>query len=265
MIVSPNRTIGRKGTTLDGELTIAAAPEIIVLHRTAGTFRSAIGWLRNPDSQASASVVLSKTGQAEWLVPDEDSPWTNGFAKDQTVPPTSAFVRRRYWDGEAANGHRVSPSRFTLSVECEWLNDDGVIPVGSAQYRALVKIIADWCKCWGIPPTRERIIGHNEICPREKPACGQHIPWDSLIADVQKAVGIDAPSMLVTYAAAVEAPAPDAPSEWAAEDWELARLLNITNGTAPKVAPSKEQVVALMFRTLRACGIEPKEFVKQNA
>lgn len=244
--LSPNFYPARNGKDYTGG-NVQGKPLIIVLHLTEGSFQGAKGWLCNPASQASCTRLFARDGSSVELVAESDAPWTNGFAVNQEAPPTNEYVRQMFWDGEYA-GERMSPNLCSLTVEIEWFQSDGIIPIDTPLYAALVAQVADWSYRYGIPPTRERIMGHYEITPAEKPFCGKHIPWQYFIPDVTEAVKLKTPK-------------PAAASPWHEADWRQAIQLGITDGTNPQGTLTREQGVSLLMRALRQ--INPKKFAQK--
>lgn len=54
--------------------------DMLVIHATAGSARSALAWLTNPAAKVSAHFVIDKTGRIYQLVPDELAAWHAGRA-----------------------------------------------------------------------------------------------------------------------------------------------------------------------------------------
>lgn len=72
---SPNVS-SRRGTAID----------LFVLHETVGSYRSAVSWLSNPVSQASAHFVLNEAGtEVTQLVPLSLKAWTQGNKNPRCV------------------------------------------------------------------------------------------------------------------------------------------------------------------------------------
>jgi N-acetyl-anhydromuramyl-L-alanine amidase AmpD len=53
-------------------------PDIIVCHITEGSFNSAVSWLTNTESRASAHYVVGAKGEVENLVDLKNTAWCNG-------------------------------------------------------------------------------------------------------------------------------------------------------------------------------------------
>ncbi len=238
--LSPNFYPGRIGSDYQGK-TVVGKPEIIALHLTEGNFASAQGWLCNSASQASATRLFSKSGSSIELVSEADAPWTNGFAVNQIEPPNNAFVKERYWNGKSGTGYRISPNLFSLTIEIEWFRADGVIPIDSPLFAALVRQVAQWCVKYSIPATRERIIGHCDISPAEKPFCGRHIPWDYFIP----AVAGEVSTLKNTNAQK------NAPSAWAEKSWAWAVGQELVNGENPQGNVTREMLAEVLYRLMR--------------
>lgn len=231
MNLSPNYWGDRTGWSREAQGYLQFQPEIIVLHLTEGSFEGSKSWLCNPESEASSTYLMAKSGDFVTLVDEKDAPWTNGFRQNQTVPPTNAYVRDRCWG-------KFSPNLITISVEIEWFQSDGVIPTDSALYHSLADLVANICYVHTLDP-RTRIMGHHEIDPEGKPFCGRHIPWDSFLRYVE---------LLIRERKEGSKVMDREPSEWAKKDWEEATDLEITDGSNPHGTPTREQVVSMLMR-----------------
>jgi N-acetylmuramoyl-L-alanine amidase len=94
----------------------ALTPEFLVMHFTAGTnARSAVDWLCNPASRASAHLVIGRDGSVTQLVPFNRQAWHAG---------------RSRWLG------RYGLNRFSLGIE---LDNAGMLTGGTGQ----------WHTAWG--------------------------------------------------------------------------------------------------------------------
>lgn len=140
--LSPNFAKGRK----------EYKPEVIVLHISAGTAESCIGWFSNPISQVSSHYMVSKKGDIYSFVNEEDTAWCNGRVDNPTY--------KLYKNG-------VNPNLYTVSIENEG-QDLSLAP--EAQIHALVELIRTITAKWGIPVDRDHIIGHYQIFSK-KPVC----------------------------------------------------------------------------------------------
>lgn len=105
----------------------ALEPRYTVLHTTEGT--SSLGWLRNPDSQVSATLLVPRDGPDWWrLVNPLDAAWHAGFV---------AAPRTPLYDG-------VNPNLEAYGLELEGFHDQ---PVTDFQ----VRVAADFILRHGTP------------------------------------------------------------------------------------------------------------------
>lgn len=145
----------------------ASKIELVVIHDTEGTYGAAINWLRNPEAQASAHVVLREDGkEATQLVR-----WS-----------------KKAWACVAFN----SPS---LNLE---MAGKASVGYGAAEIDAAARITAYWCHLYSIPVKRARggsgagITFHQEL---GSAGGGHHDPgWtdaqrDAFVAKVKEHSG----------------------------------------------------------------------------
>lgn len=149
---SPNRSSG-----LD--------PTGIVIHYTAGSYDSAVGWLANPSSNVSAHFVIAKDGRAVQMVPLPDP--------DPAVGPA---------DGRTKAWHARDGNRFYIGIEHEghgrpedWTD---------AMLDTSAEITAWCCHIYDIPVQHvpERGLqpgfkGHSEVTGNDHTDPGPHFPW----------------------------------------------------------------------------------------
>lgn len=226
----PNRVKGK----------LIGAPKIIVLHLTEGSFTSAKGWLTNPTSQASCHALIAKDGTNLRLVKDSDAAWTNGFYKGDK--PTNKLMAEWYKTWLLTSD--LSANLYTLTIECEWFVQEGLIPIDSPEWKAIVNQCAEWCIKYQIPVDREHIIGHYEIAPKNKPQCGKHIHFNYLLPAI---------SELVTHAFNTVQSAiinRDTASEFAKEAQEFMRSAKISDGTRPHDPVTREELWVMLHRVM---------------
>lgn len=146
----------------------------IIIHVTQGSYAGAISWFRNPNSRVSAHYVLrSSDGEITQMVRHKDIGWHAG---NWTYNTQSIGIEHEGW---------VSDPR--------WFTD--------AMYRASANVSRYICNQYGIPKTRQYIIGHNEVPGATHTDPGPHWNWSyymSLIADSRNAayVGANFPSTI---------------------------------------------------------------------
>lgn len=164
--------------------------------------------------RASSTVLISKGGVIERLVPENKAPWTNGdvASPDQVA---IALMNRYGWD----------PNTWCLTIENEGYS--GGLPYTEAQFKANVWQIWDWLVRY---PTIEtiHILRHGQINSVTRPNCPEPSPY-RFMARVLDALLDKVPSL----------PQPESPTEvyrpaWPVRDdagklWDGAKDLVTTN------------------------------------
>lgn len=146
---APQNYSSRKGTKID----------MLVIHVTQGSKKSAVAWFKNPAAKVSAHYVVGQDGSVTSCVPEAMQAW------------------------HAANS---DVNRRSVGIECEGFVDQPAM-WASALYGALVRLSSDLCKRYGIPSSRVKIVGHSEVPGASHTDPGQYMPWDRFLADLQAA------------------------------------------------------------------------------
>ena len=108
----------------------------VVIHTTQGSYSGTISWFQNPASNVSAHYVMrSSDGQVTQMVREKDIAFHAG---NWTYNTQSVGIEHE--------GFVSDPSWYT-----------------DAMYRASAALTRNVCLKYGIPMTRSRIIGHNEV------------------------------------------------------------------------------------------------------
>jgi hypothetical protein len=131
-------------------------PEAICWHVTVGSAQSSLGWLTNPQSNASSNYLIARTGTIYELVPPTESAWANGAVnKPDMGNPVIAG-----WINAPAN-----PNTRSVSVEHERTRSANNQPGGftEAQHRATVRLAAWLCQEFAIPADRTHVIRHAQL------------------------------------------------------------------------------------------------------
>jgi N-acetyl-anhydromuramyl-L-alanine amidase AmpD len=145
----------------------AAQIEKIVIHVTQGSYSGSISWFQNGSSSVSAHyVVKSSNGAITQCVLDKDIAWHAG-----------------HW---ATNEASIGIEHEGWVADPSWFTD--------AMYQASANLTKALCDKYGIPKTRQYIIGHFEVPGCANPngggkGChtdpGVHWNWDKYMALVQ--------------------------------------------------------------------------------
>ena len=109
--------------------------DMVVIHDIEGSAQSAINAFKDPNRQASAHYVVSKTGATTQMVAEKDIAWHAGN-----------------WDyntraiGIEHEGYAYRP--FTYTVD---------------EYKWSARLLASICSRWGVPMDRGHVIGHYQV------------------------------------------------------------------------------------------------------
>lgn len=141
----------------------------IVLHHQAGFSSNTLYLMStNGTRKMSASGVVNKDGSSVGVVHEEDTPYTNGHLG---------------WNRKS----------LTLEIENSAVGDASGWPISDAAHEEAARIVADWCRRYGIPATRDRIIGHNELWTKHKSgyatSCPGKLRIDWIVGRVNELLG----------------------------------------------------------------------------
>src|SRR5438445_10346499 len=110
--------------------------DMVVIHDIEGTAQSAINAFQDPNRQASAHYVVSKTGAITQMVAEKDIAWHAGN-----------------WDYNTR----------AIGIEHEGFAYAQPTWYTAAMYQASAHLIASICSRWGVPMDRTHVIGHSEV------------------------------------------------------------------------------------------------------
>ena len=142
--------------------TVASRPssysvDYVVIHVTQETYDDTLAIFQNPERQVSAHYVVSSAeGLIGQCVREKDVAWHAGN-----------------WD---YNTRSVGIEHEGWVDQPEWFTD--------AMYAASAALTRTVCETYGIPMTREHIIGHNEVPGATHTDPGEHWDWARYIAMV---------------------------------------------------------------------------------
>ena len=157
-------------------------PEAIVWHITAGSGQSALSWLTNPNSGASANYLNMEDGAIWELVNPENGRKGAAWANGKVNKPNLSNAPVRSWITAGIN-----PNRRTISIENAGQTSAGKGgSLTDKQVPALIALTAYLCDRWGIPPTREYIIPHAYIDSVDRPNCPgfSEAEWNTWVSRV---------------------------------------------------------------------------------
>lgn len=123
------------------------APDLIVLHITEGSKRSAIAQFSNPTTEVSSHFLIAKDGTITQFVGSADTAFANGVL----VAPISSLVLERL---------PANPNDYSVSIEHEGLPGEDLTP---AQYVMSARLVKYLGQKWNIPMDSTHVIRHREI------------------------------------------------------------------------------------------------------
>ena len=188
-------------------------PEYITIHSTgnsSSTARNERNWLTNPSNTRTASwhIVVDEKEAIE-AIPLNEVAWHAG-------------------DGGSGTGNRKS-----TGIEiCE----------SGDRQRTLqntVKLVAKLLKerGWGADRLRRHYDWNKKICPRIFYDGGKWTAWEQFKQAVQKEL----------TGGGTVTPDKNQPSTWAKESWEWGKKNGVTDGTRPKDAITREEVITMLY------------------
>ncbi|HEX5501124.1 MAG TPA: peptidoglycan recognition family protein [Thermomicrobiales bacterium] len=136
-------------------------PEAICWHITEGT--NSLGWLRSPQSGASANYLIDRDGTIHELVPPTESAWANGRVQQ----PNTRNPLIAGWRQEGCNFNQR-----TVSIEHEGFSShDKGGSLTAAQVASTVALTAWLCARFNIAPDETHIVRHADIDSVDRPNC----------------------------------------------------------------------------------------------
>ncbi len=154
----------------------------IVLHGTAGPFQASIDWLCNPMSNASANFIINTDGTVYCLVDPAKNKraWANGILQqpDMTLG----------WLKDCVN-NGINPNLCTVSIEHVATSQDMIAhnqaAFTQAQRAASLALSDKLCRDFGIPRTRDYVVGHYQIQAVDRANCPGIIDIDRYVGDLK--------------------------------------------------------------------------------
>ncbi len=168
------------------------APRYLVLHYTAGkSAASSISWLTNPESKASAHLVLARDGRITQLVSFNVKTWhaglshwdglsgLNGYSigieMDNAGPLKKVGDKYQAWFGTLYAEDEVVLAKHKLDDESRWWHAYTEIQIQKAL--ELAQLLA---RHYGL----KDVVGHEDIAPDRKRDPGPAFPLENVRASV---------------------------------------------------------------------------------
>jgi N-acetylmuramoyl-L-alanine amidase len=170
----------------------ALAPRYLVFHYTAGkSATSSINWLTNPESKASAHIVLGRDGSITQLAPFNVKTWHAGVSHwdglsglnsyaigiemDNAGPLTKVGNKYQAWFGTLYDEDQVIYAKHRLDGEPRWWHAYTEVQIQSALELAQLLVRHYDLK---------DVVGHEDIAPDRKRDPGPAFPLEHVRASV---------------------------------------------------------------------------------
>lgn len=167
----------------------AGMPDAIIIHFTGGSSaESSVSWLQNPQSSASAHVVIGRDGSIVQLVPFDTIAWHAGrssyggrsgynqFSIGIELDNPGRLTRTEGGDYVASFGRRYPPDQVIAAVHRNEQRESFWLTYSEDQINATFELCSVLATQY---PIRE-ILGHEEIAPGRKIDPGPAFPLDKL-------------------------------------------------------------------------------------
>jgi N-acetylmuramoyl-L-alanine amidase len=133
----------------------ARRPNLVVLHHTSnGSLDRALATLTDPARKVSAHYLIGRDGDILRLVEEKDRAWHAGAS---------------WWGGN------TDVNSASIGIE---LDNDGFEPFADAQIDALLRLLAEITRRYGIPGAN--VVGHADVAPERKTDPSARFPWRRL-------------------------------------------------------------------------------------
>jgi len=149
---SPNQEYLRRGNKIAG----------FVIHKTEGSFKSAVDWCTNPISQVSYHFIIDRNGDNICLVMPENTAWHAGLIRN----PTAEIVK---------NGS--NPNLYTIGIALAGLASEKPTLKQITKCAELLNYLANY---YEIPLDKNTVIPHNSI-RADKLCPGPYVSTEVLI------------------------------------------------------------------------------------
>ncbi|MCP9450218.1 MAG: N-acetylmuramoyl-L-alanine amidase [Nitrospira sp.] len=196
-------------------------PQYLVLHYTAGkSARSSINWLTNPESKASAHIVLGRDGSICQLAPFNVKTWHAGVSQwdglsglnsyaigiemDNAGPLKKVGDRYQAWFGTMYEQSEVLYAKHRLDQEPRWWH-----AYTEAQIQRALELSRLLVRHYQL----REVVGHEDIAPDRKRDPGPAFPLEQVRASVMGRAeeepdryAVTAPSLNIRSGPGVEFP-----------------------------------------------------------
>jgi N-acetyl-anhydromuramyl-L-alanine amidase AmpD len=150
--MSPNQEYLRRGQKIQG----------FVIHKTEGSFKSAVDWCNNSKSQVSYHFIIDMDGTDICLVMPENTAWHAGGVKR----PTADILK-----------YGSNPNLYTVGIALAGYASE---PPTAYQIMKCAKLIHTLAMYYNIKLDKKTVITHNSI-RADKICPGPHVSIDSIL------------------------------------------------------------------------------------
>ncbi len=141
-MISPNQEYLRRGNSIKG----------FVIHRTEGSFESAVNWCTNPKSEVSYHYIIKENGDDICLVMPENTAWHAGLIRD----PQTELIKAG-----------PNPNLYTIGIALSGFASEPPTALQIAKCARLINFLSTY---YSIPLDKNSVVTHNsiradKICP----------------------------------------------------------------------------------------------------
>jgi N-acetylmuramoyl-L-alanine amidase len=168
------------------------SPRYLVFHYTAGrSAANSIGWLTNPESQASAHLVVARNGRVTQLAPFNVKAWHAGISHwdgvsglnsysigiemDNAGPLKKVGEKYQAWFGTLYGEDQVIYGKHKLDDQPRWWH-----AYTEAQIQKALELAQLLVRHYGL----KDVVGHEDIAPDRKRDPGPAFPLEHIRARV---------------------------------------------------------------------------------
>lgn len=171
----------------------AIQPRYLILHYTAGlTASGAISWFKNPESQASAHLVIDRNGAVTQMVPFNRKAWHAGNSSWNElvglnghsigIEIVNAGKLNRTAAGKWRNwaGNEIPEEQVVLATHKHETREAGWHAYTEAQLNTVAEIGTTLHRHFGFLD----VLGHDDVSPRRKVDPGPAFPMTSIASRI---------------------------------------------------------------------------------
>jgi N-acetylmuramoyl-L-alanine amidase len=167
-------------------------PRFVVIHYTAGPGSAAAKWIVNPDSKASAHLIIDRDGKVTQLIPFDFVAWHAGVSEWKGISDLNQYsiaimLENLGWLKKNADGQWVSSFGQTVSQDEVFvpIPENGQKELGwhtytDEQISTLIEVLK---ALFAYYPQLEEVVGHDDI-GEGKQDPGPAFPWERVFDEL---------------------------------------------------------------------------------